>query len=238
MPETEANIDPREVAKFDAAAARWWDGSGDFKTLHDINPLRLEYIDARAGLTGKRVIDVGCGGGILSEGLAARGAAVTGIDAAAAPLTVARLHLAESGLQVDYVQASPEQFAEAHAGQFDVVTCMELLEHVPDPAGVVAACARLLAPGGHAFFSTINRSPKGYLFAVLGAEYLLGLLPKGTHEYARFIRPSELAAWVRACGLTVEAVDGMSYNPMTRSCALSRDISVNYLVHARLDSDA
>jgi len=238
MAETETNIDPREVAKFDAAAARWWDPSGDFRTLHHINPLRLHYIDAHAGLAGKRVLDVGCGGGILSESLAARGATVTGIDAAESALMVARLHQAESGAHVDYVRAAPEQYAEDHAGEFDVVACMELLEHVPDPAGVVSACARLLRPGGHAFFSTINRGLKGYLFAVLGAEYLLRLLPKGTHDYARFIRPSELAAWARACGLRVEAIDGMSYNPITLQCALNNDLSVNYLVHARREDDA
>lgn len=233
MADTETNIDPREIAKFDAVAARWWDPSGDFRTLHHINPVRVDYVAARAGLAGKRVLDIGCGGGILSESLAARGAVVTGIDAAESALMVARLHQAESGAHVEYVHSAPEEFAQQHSDEFDIVTCMELLEHVPNPAGVIAACARVLRPGGHAFFSTINRSPKGYLFAVLGAEYVLGLLPKGTHDYSRFIRPSELAAWVRSAGLRVESIDGMSYNPITRQCALTHNLGVNYLVHAR-----
>jgi 2-polyprenyl-6-hydroxyphenyl methylase/3-demethylubiquinone-9 3-methyltransferase len=227
----DANLDPAEIAKFEGAAARWWDTSGDFRLLHDINPLRLDYIDQRAKLAGKRVVDVGCGGGILAESMAQRGAEVTGVDAAGALLTVARLHLAESGAQVDYVHSAPEEFAQAHPGEFDVVTCLEMLEHVPDPAATVAACARLVKPGGHVFFSTINRGPKSYAYAVLGAEYILGLLPRGTHDYARFIRPSELAAWARAADLDLAEINGMGFNPVDKRCWLREDVGVNYLVH-------
>ncbi len=232
--QTHQNLDPAEIAKFEGAAARWWDASGEFRLLHDINPLRLDYIDQRAGLAGKRVADIGCGGGILAEAMAQRGAEVTGVDAAGALLTVARLHLAESGAKVDYVHAAPEHFAQEHPAQFDIVTCLEMLEHVPDPGATVAACARLVKPGGQVFFSTINRSAKSYLFAVLSAEYLLGLLPRGTHDYARFIRPSELASWVRAADLDMAEINGMGFNPVDKRCWLSRDVGVNYLMHCRL----
>ncbi len=225
------NVDHAEVNKFEQLASRWWDENSEFKPLHRINPLRLDYIDGRVGLKGKKVIDVGCGGGILSESMAARGAEVTGIDMGKAPLEVARLHLLESGLEVDYAQMSAEQAAERHPGEFDVVTCMEMLEHVPDPAAVIAACARLVKPGGQVFFSTINRNPKSYLFAIVGAEYILRLLPKGTHDYAKFIRPSELARWSRAAGLDTTDMTGLTYNPLTDVYRLDpRDVGVNYMV--------
>jgi 2-polyprenyl-6-hydroxyphenyl methylase/3-demethylubiquinone-9 3-methyltransferase len=229
-----ANADPRELAKFNALAARWWDPHGDFKPLHEINPLRLGYIQRLGGgLAGKRVLDVGCGGGILSEGMAREGAQVTAIDMAADALEVARLHLYESGLRIEYRHQPVEQLARQAAGHFDIVSCMEMLEHVPDPASVVHACAEAAKPGGEVFFSTLNRNPKSYLFAILGAEYLLRLLPKGTHDYARFIRPSELAGWCRAAGLEVLDLTGLHYNPLTRRYALGGDVAVNYLVHAR-----
>lgn len=232
-----SNIDHAEIAKFEALASRWWDKESEFKPLHEINPLRLGFIDDRAGLAGKRVIDVGCGGGILSEAMAHRGADVTGIDMGEAPLSVARLHQQESGVQVNYRQASAEEMAHECPGEFDVVTCLEMLEHVPDPAAVVRACATLVKPGGHVFFSTINRNPKAYAFAVLGAEYVLGLLPRGTHEYRKFIRPSELSGWCRATGLRVREQSGLSYNPLTRHYRLSpRDVSVNYLMHCTLET--
>ena len=226
------NIDPAEVAKFDAMAARWWDPEGDFKPLHQINPLRLDYIEQRAHLRGRTVVDVGCGGGILAESMAVRGAQVTGIDMAQAALSVARMHMIEVGVKVDYRQTSAEAYAQEAPGAADVVTCMELLEHVPDPSSLVAACARLVRPGGDVFFSTINRTPKAYLYAIVGAEYLLRMLPAGTHDYARFIRPSELAAWLRAAGLVLRDTHGMTYNPLSGQYALARDVSVNYLVHA------
>ncbi|TCO83505.1 3-demethylubiquinone-9 3-methyltransferase [Plasticicumulans lactativorans] len=232
MSTAHANVDDREIAKFEQLASRWWDPDSEFKPLHDINPLRLDFIDRRAGLAGKRVLDVGCGGGILAEGMAARGAAVTGIDMGAAPLAVARLHLHESGLAVDYRRITAEAFAAEQPGHYDVVTCMEMLEHVPDPASVVQACARLVRPGGHVFFSTINRTPKAYLFAIVGAEYLLRLLPTGTHDYARFIRPSELADWTEAAGLKLRELTGMHYNPLSRRYWLAPGVEVNYLVHA------
>jgi 2-polyprenyl-6-hydroxyphenyl methylase / 3-demethylubiquinone-9 3-methyltransferase len=224
-----SNVDPLEVEKFDRLASRWWDPHSEFKPLHEINPLRLDYIDRHAGLAGRRVLDVGCGGGILSESMAARGAKVTGIDLGAAPLEVARLHLLESGLQVDYRQVPVEDLAVEMPGQFDVVTCMEMLEHVPDPASVVQACAELVRPGGHVFLSTLNRNPKSYLFAIVGAEYLLRMLPRGTHDYRKFIRPSELDAWARAAGLELEDLTGMSYNPLSGEYRLGRDVDVNYL---------
>ena len=226
------NVDPLELEKFSQLAHRWWDPASEFKPLHDINPLRLDYIDGIAGLRGKRVLDVGCGGGILAEAMAERGAAVTGIDLAEKPLKVAQLHLLESGLQVDYRLAAPEALASEMPASFDAVTCMEMVEHVPDPAGVVKACAELVRPGGHVFFSTINRNLKSYLFAVVGAEYVLKLLPRGTHDYARFIKPSELAAMCRAAGLDVAAVTGMTYNPLTRIYSLGDDTDVNYILHA------
>ena len=230
---TDSNTDPREVAKFDALASRWWDTQGAFKSLHDINPLRLTFVEATGSLAGQTVLDVGCGGGILAEGMAARGAMVTGIDASRAALTTARLHLAESGVAVDYVCATAEQMAQERPEEFDLVTCMELLEHVPEPASVVAACARLARPGGEVIFSTINRNPKAYLLAVIGAEYLLRLLPRGTHDYEKFIRPSELDAWARSTGLTLDELRGLNYNPVTRRYRLSSDVDVNYLARLR-----
>jgi len=235
MTDYSANVDPRELTKFEAAASRWWDPSGEFRALHDINPLRLDYIDQRAGLMGKQVIDVGCGGGILSEAMTGRGATVIGIDASETSLGVARLHQWRSRANVSYVNATPERYASEHAGQFDVVVCMELLEHVPQPSLVVEACVRLAKPGGHVFFSTINRTPLAYLLAVVGAEYLLGLLPKGTHDYSRFIQPAELSGWARSCGLSLRDISGMSYNPFTRQSALTSTVAINYFVHAQLD---
>ena len=235
---TDTNIDPAEVAKFDALASRWWDPSGEFAPLHAINPLRLGYISERARLNGSRALDIGCGGGILAESLAASGADVTGIDAADGPLTVARLHKAESGADVTYQKATAEEFAAEHAGQFDVVTCLEMLEHVPSPDSVINACKTLVRPGGDVFFSTINRNPKAFLFAIVGAEYLLRMLPTGTHEYDKFIRPSELEAWARAAGLEHQDSIGMHYNPITRDYWLSADnIDVNYLMHFRRPED-
>jgi len=227
------NADRAELDKFGELAHRWWDPNSEFKPLHDINPLRLDWIDEHVGLAGKRVLDVGCGGGLLSEGMAARGAQVTGIDLSEKPLGVARLHLLESGQQVDYRLTSAEQLAEEMPESFDAVTCLEMLEHVPDPASVVAACARLVKPGGQVFFSTLNRNPKAYLFAVIGAEYLLKLLPKGTHDYAKFIRPAELARWAKFAGLEPDEIIGMSYNPLARQYSLGRDTSVNYLMRTR-----
>ncbi len=229
----DTNTDPREVAKFEALASRWWDTQGAFKALHDINPLRLAFVEATAGLAGRTVLDVGCGGGILAESMAARGAMVTGIDASRAALTTARLHLQESGVAVDYVCATAEQMAHERPGEFDLVTCMELLEHVPEPASVVAACARLARPGGEVIFSTINRNPKAYVLAVIGAEYLLRLLPRGSHDYEKFIRPSELAAWARSTGLILHELRGLNYNPVTRRYRLSGDVDVNYLARLR-----
>jgi len=222
------NADPAELEKFSALAHRWWDPQGEFRPLHGLNPLRLGWIDGLAPLRAKEVLDVGCGGGILSEAMARKGARVTGIDLSEAPLKVARLHLLESGLAIDYQLASAEDFAAGNEGRFDVVTCMELLEHVPDPSSTVAACARLAKPGGHVFFSTINRNPKAYLFAVIGAEYVLGLLPKGTHDYARFVRPSELSRWCRAAGLQAVELKGMTYNPLADTYRLGDDCDVNY----------
>lgn len=225
------NVDPAELAKFGELAHRWWDPESEFKPLHDINPLRLNYIDQAVGLRGKRVVDVGCGGGILSESMAARGADVIGIDLSEKPLGVARLHLFESGLKVDYRHIAAEALAESEPGAFDVVTCLEMLEHVPDPASTVRACAQLVKPGGQVFFSTLNRNLKSYLFAIIGAEYILRLLPRGTHEYHRFIKPSELTALCDTAGLDVQALVGMSYNPFTRQYTLGRDTDVNYLIH-------
>ncbi len=226
------NVDPAELQKFAALAHRWWDPDSVCKPLHDINPLRLDFIDRIAGLRGRAVLDVGCGGGILAESMAQRGARVTGIDLGEKALKVAQLHGLESGVEVEYRLISVESLAGQQPEHYDVVTCMEMLEHVPDPAAVVAACARLLKPGGHVFFSTLNRNPKSYLLAVIGAEYVLGLLPRGTHDYARFIRPSELAAWVRAAGLETAGMAGLSYNPLTRRYAMNADVSVNYILHA------
>jgi 2-polyprenyl-6-hydroxyphenyl methylase/3-demethylubiquinone-9 3-methyltransferase len=224
------NADPVELEKFSDLAHRWWDPAGEFKPLHDINPLRLDWIDERARLAGKKVLDVGCGGGILAESMARRGAEVTGIDLSEKGLRVAALHLRESGLSVTYKTISAEALAESDPAGFDVVTCMELLEHVPDPASMVGACARLVRPGGHVFFSTINRNPKAYLFAVIGAEYVLGLLPKGTHDYQRFIKPSELARWARAAGLREAEMTGLTYQPITKRYRLEPGGDVNYLL--------
>lgn len=231
------NADPHELAKFGELAHRWWDPNSEFKPLHEINPLRLDWIESVLPLTGKKVLDVGCGGGLLSEGMAARGAEVTGIDLSEKPLGVARLHLYESGLKVDYRLISAEAMAETHPGEFDAVTCLEMLEHVPDPASVVAACAKLVKPGGLVFFSTLNRNPKSYLFAVIGAEYILKLLPRGTHDYAKFIKPAELSRQCRNAGLAVEEVRGMSYNPFSKVYSLGQDSSVNYLVRTRREID-
>ena len=225
------NVDPAELAKFSALAAKWWDPTSEFKPLHEINPLRLEWIDGIAQLAGKRVLDVGCGGGILSEAMAAKGAQVTGIDLAEKSLKVARLHQLESGAQVAYECISAEDLAARAPASFDVITCMEMLEHVPDPASIVRACATLVKPGGHVFFSTLNRNPKAYLFAVIGAEYLLGILPRGTHDYLKFIKPSELARFARAARLDVREWTGMGHNPLTGRYWLGHDTDVNYLVH-------
>ena len=222
------NADPAELEKFSALAHRWWDPQGEFRPLHAINPLRLAWIDGLARLAGKTVLDVGCGGGILSEAMARLGASVTGTDLSEKALRVAQLHLLESGLAVDYRLASAEDFANLHGEEFGVVTCMELLEHVPDPPSTVAACAKLAKQGGHVFFSTINRNPKSYLFAVIGAEYLLKLLPRGTHDYARFIKPSELSHWCRAAGLEPVELKGMTYNPVSGEYRLGADCGVNY----------
>jgi 2-polyprenyl-6-hydroxyphenyl methylase/3-demethylubiquinone-9 3-methyltransferase len=228
----EANVDRHEIAKFEALAARWWDRDGDFRPLHDINPARARFIGDRVDLQGRAVLDIGCGGGILAETLAAAGARVSAIDMAEAPLAVARIHLKAAGLEIDYRRGTAESEAAERADSYDVVTCLEMLEHVPDPASVVAACARLVKPGGHVFFSTINRNPKSFLMAILGAEYVLRLLPRGTHEYAKLIRPSELDTWVRAAGLELREIAGMHYNPFTRGCELGGNVDVNYLMHA------
>jgi 2-polyprenyl-6-hydroxyphenyl methylase/3-demethylubiquinone-9 3-methyltransferase len=225
------NADPTELQKFSELAHRWWDPNSEFRPLHEINPLRLDWIDRHAALAGKKVLDVGCGGGLLSEAMAARGGTVTGIDLSEKALGVARLHLLESGRSVDYRYISAEELAAQEAASYDVVTCMEMLEHVPNPASTIASCAALAKPGGHVFFSTINRNPKAYVFAVLGAEYILQLLPKGTHEYAKFIKPSELSRWAKSVDLELDELIGMSYNPFTKHYSLGNDTSVNYLVH-------
>ncbi|MGE5241320.1 MAG: bifunctional 2-polyprenyl-6-hydroxyphenol methylase/3-demethylubiquinol 3-O-methyltransferase UbiG [Bacteroidota bacterium] len=231
MTTTAQNVDPEEIAKFESLAARWWDPHSEFKPLHDINPLRLKYINDRVGLKDKSVLDVGCGGGILAESMAALGASVTGIDLGEAPLAVARLHLKESGRKVEYLRVSAEDIARERPERYDVVTCMEMLEHVPEPASTIAACARLVKPGGQVFFSTINRNPKSWLFAIVGAEYVLNLLPKGTHEYLKFIKPSELEDWARRAGLGMRELIGMHYNPLTREYRLGRGVDVNYLAY-------
>ena len=228
-----SNVDHAEIAKFEALAHRWWDRESEFKPLHEINPLRVNWIDERVGLAGKRVLDVGCGGGILSESMALRGATVTAIDMGEAPLGVARLHQLESGVSVDYRQSTAEALAAQMPGQFDVVTCLEMLEHVPDPASVIEACQRLVKPGGQVFFSTINRNPKAYLLAIVGAEYLLKMLPRGTHDFRKFIRPSELGAWCRNVGLEVKDIVGLTYNPLSKTYKLGADVDVNYMIQTR-----
>ena len=225
------NVDVAELNKFSELAHKWWDKGSEFKPLHDINPLRLNYIDQAVSLSGKTVLDVGCGGGILSESMAQKGATVTGIDLGEKALKVAQLHSLESGVSVDYQLIAVEALAERRPAGFDVVTCLEMLEHVPDPASVVQACAKLVKPGGHVFFSTINRNPKSYLFAVIGAEYVLNMLPRGTHDYKKFIKPSELASWMRSADLSLQHQIGMSYNPITQHYWLGDDVSVNYMMH-------
>ena len=233
MPKTQ-NVDPNEINKFEQLASRWWDRNSEFKPLHDINPLRANWIDNLAPLAEKTVLDVGCGGGILSESLAQRGAKVTGIDMGDAPLAVANLHKLESGVAVDYQKSTAEDFAVKHQQAFDTVTCLEMLEHVPDPSSVIKACADMVKPGGSVFFSTINRNPKSFLFAIVGAEYVLNLLPKGTHEYAKFIRPSEMATWIREAGLELDQMTGLVFNPFTKKYRLNeRDVDVNYMLCAR-----
>ena len=231
MTTTRQNVDAAEVAKFDALASRWWDPDGEFRPLHEINPLRMDWIRQYVNLAGCRALDIGCGGGILAESMATAGASVTGVDMATGPLSVARLHQLESGVEVEYQQSTAEEMATHHAGQYDVVTCLEMLEHVPSPANVVASVADLVRPGGHVFFSTINRNPKSFLFAIVGAEYILKLLPAGTHEYQKFIRPSELEAWARTAGLQHRASIGMHYNPLTRDYTLGQNVDVNYLMY-------
>ena len=228
------NIDPKEIHKFEALASRWWDRNSEFKPLHDINPLRANWIDQRAEVAEKRLLDVGCGGGILCEAMAQRGAKVTGIDMGEAPLAVGNLHKLESGVEVDYIKSTAEDFAESHAEVFDTVTCLEMLEHVPDPSSVVKACAAMTKPGGTVVFSTINRNPKSYLLAIIGVEYVLRMLPKGTHEFSKFIRPSELGQWAREAGLEITEMTGLLYNPLTKTYKLSQnDVDVNYMICAR-----
>lgn len=233
-----ANVDPAEIAKFEELAHRWWDRHSEFKPLHEINPLRVNYIDGFSPLAGKKVLDVGCGGGILSEAMAQRGATVSGIDMGEAPLSVARLHQLESGVEVDYRRITAEELADEQAdeqaGQYDIVTCLEMLEHVPNPASVIRACAQLCKPGGDLYFSTINRNPKSFALAIVGAEYLLRMLPRGTHEYGKFIRPAELGNWIRDADLQLRDMTGLLYNPITRSYRLdSNDVDVNYMVHVQ-----
>ncbi len=232
------NVDSAEIAKFEAIATRWWDLESEFKPLHEINPLRTNYIEEHAPLAGKKVLDVGCGGGILSEGMALRGAQVTGLDLGQANLDTANLHALESGVQVDYQCVPVEDFADAHPESFDIVTCLEMLEHVPNPESIVRACAKLVKPGGKVFFSTINRNPKSYLMAVIGAEYILKLVPTGTHDYEKFIKPAELARWCRPVGLTQIHMTGMTYNPISKNYKLvDNDVDVNYLVACEKATD-
>ncbi len=233
---TTANVDPDEIRKFEELASRWWDPNSEFKPLHAINPLRFGYINSRTPVAGKRVIDVGCGGGLLSEAMATAGADVTGVDMGETPLAVAREHATQSGLDIRYVQSTAEDIASSEASTYDIVTCLEMLEHVPDPSAVVAACRKLLKPGGSVYFSTINRTAKGYLLAVIGAEYVLNLLPKGTHDYAKFIRPSELELFGRQAGLALQDITGLHYNPLTRHYSLGPGVDVNYMMHCLSDT--
>ena len=227
------NVDPSEIARFEAAASRWWDPQGEMRPLHDLNPVRLQYVERAGPLVGRKVLDVGCGGGLLAEAMARKGAKVTGLDLADDLLQVARLHALEGGVEVDYLLQSAEQHVVDHAGEYEIVTCMEMLEHVPDPTAVIDSMARLVRPGGHVFVSTLNRTLKAYAMAVVGAEYVLRLLPAGTHTYEKFIRPSELRAWGRGAGLEVNDIVGLDYDPFARKASLSSDASVNYLVHLR-----
>ncbi|MCP3852437.1 MAG: bifunctional 2-polyprenyl-6-hydroxyphenol methylase/3-demethylubiquinol 3-O-methyltransferase UbiG [Gammaproteobacteria bacterium] len=232
-----SNVDPQEVAKFEAMSTRWWDKEGEFKPLHDLNPVRLEYIKTRAkGLEGKRILDVGCGGGILSESMAHEGAEVTGIDMGDANLTIAKMHLYESGEKVTYKKMTVEELAEAEPGHYDIVTCLEMLEHVPDPGSIITACQKLVKPEGHVFFSTVNRNAKSYALAIIGAEYIMRLLPKGTHDFKKFIRPAELDQWIRSADLKTQHISGVTYNPLTGHCVLSDDVDINYLVHTQHSS--
>ncbi|UYZ83758.1 bifunctional 2-polyprenyl-6-hydroxyphenol methylase/3-demethylubiquinol 3-O-methyltransferase UbiG [Entomomonas sp. E2T0] len=227
------NVDNAEIAKFEALASRWWDRESEFKPLHDINPLRINWIEEHISLAGKKVLDVGCGGGILSEGMAKRGAIVTGIDMGDAPLSVAKLHQLESQVAVEYFKSTAEAFAEEHAGEYDIVTCLEMIEHVPDPSSVIRACRKLVKPNGYIFLSTINRNPKSYLFAIVGAEYVLRLLPRGTHDYQKFVKPSELGLWCREAGLDVQDMIGLVYNPLSKTYKLAGDVSVNYMIQTQ-----
>lgn len=231
MNNTAPNVDEQELAKFATLASGWWDPAGDLRTLHQVNPLRLRFISEKTPLAGQKIIDIGCGGGILSESLAAQGADVTGIDMNKSLIEVAQLHQLESGIKVEYLHTTAEEIAAARPAYYDIVTCMELLEHVPDPAAIITACAKLVKPGGHVFFSTLNRHPKAYLFAILGAEYILKLLPKNTHDYAKFIRPSELSTWCRNENISAQALTGIAYHPLTKTFSLTDDISINYLFH-------
>jgi len=228
---TTQNVDPSEIKKFEDLAASWWDTNSEFKPLHDINPLRADFINQHSPVAGLKVLDVGCGGGLISEAMANFGATVTGIDMGEAPINVAKLHLLESGHQVEYLQITAEELAEQRPEQYDIVTCLEMLEHVPDPSSVITACSKLVKPEGHVYFSTINRNPKAWLFAIVGAEYILNMLPKGTHEYKKLIRPAELDAWARQTGLNTQKMIGMHYNPLTKQYKLDKGVDVNYLMH-------